>query len=293
MSALILDGHKAASVLLEELRPKVKKLNPKLVVVQVGNDPASESYIRQKVKSCGEVGLRCEYRRLPVDVSFEELASVIQELNANSDVTGFIIQLPLPKHLHDREPEVIRMIEPSKDVDGFTAYNLGKMFLSTEFEHLPPATPGGIIALLEHYKIPIAGKNVTVVGRSNIVGKPIAVMLLNRDATVTVCHQRTEDLGQRTRDADILVSAVGKQNLITADMVKDEAVVIDVGIVRTENGLAGDVDFKAVKNKAFAITPVPGGVGPMTVASLIRNVVRAAERNRGGDQRSDGRNVAM
>ncbi|MFA7682025.1 MAG: bifunctional 5,10-methylenetetrahydrofolate dehydrogenase/5,10-methenyltetrahydrofolate cyclohydrolase, partial [Candidatus Peribacteraceae bacterium] len=202
----------------------------------------------------------------------------VDELNADADVSGFIVQLPLPAHLEKYVPQVIRAIDPHKDVDGFHAYNLGKMFLSKEFEHLPPATPSGIIALLEHYAIPVEGKHAVIVGRSNTVGKPIAIMLLNRSATVTVCHRHTQDLPFFTKQADILIVAVGKHNLITADMVKPGAVVIDVGMNRTEEGLKGDVDFEAVKEIASAITPVPGGVGPMTVASLIQNCVRAKER---------------
>ena len=202
----------------------------------------------------------------------------IEELNADTDVSGFIVQLPLPKHLESHVPEIIRAIDPKKDVDGFGAYNLGKVFLSKEFEHLPPATPTGIIAMLDYYKIDVSGKHAVVVGRSNIVGKPVAVMLINRGATVTVCNSKTAYLAAMTKQADILISAVGKPKLITADMVKEGVVVVDVGMNRTEEGLQGDVDFEAVKEVASAITPVPGGVGPMTVASLLRNCVRAKER---------------
>ena len=278
MSATLLDGRKAASALLAELKPRIKTLDPKLVVVQVGEDPSSASYIKQKLKSCSEIGMRAEHRHIAATISFEALLKIIEELNADPKVTGFIVQLPLPPHLQPSVPKLIRAIDPKKDVDGFTAYNLGKVFLSQEFEHLPPATPAGIIALLEHYKVPIAGQHAVVVGRSNTVGKPLAVMLLNRGATVTVCHSRTKDLGLRTKEADLLISAVGKPRLVTSDMVKKGAVVIDVGINKIESGIAGDVDFDAVKEIASAITPVPGGVGPMTVASLIRNCVRAKER---------------
>jgi methylenetetrahydrofolate dehydrogenase (NADP+)/methenyltetrahydrofolate cyclohydrolase len=276
--AILLSGREAADALLGELSERVKALDPKLVVVQVGDDPASASYIKQKMKSCEKVGMRSEHRHLAADTTEEQLFAMIDELNKDSDVTGFIVQLPLPAHLQDLVPQVIRAIDPKKDVDGFGAYNLGKILLSKEFEHLPPATPSGIVALLEYYNIPVAGKHVVVVGRSNIVGKPIALMLLNRDATVTVCHSRTPDLGAITRQADILIAAVGKAKLITGDMVKQGVVVIDVGMSRTEDGLTGDVDFVTVEKKASAITPVPGGVGPMTVAGLIRNCVRAKER---------------
>ena len=278
MSATILSGREAADALLEELMPKVKRLDPKLVIVQVGEDPASASYIKQKFKSCEKVGLRSEHVHLPADTSYEELLKKIDGLNKDDDVSGFIVQVPLPDHLNDKIPQITRAIEPQKDADGFGAYNLGKMFLSAEYEHLPPATPSGIIRMLEHYKIPIEGKHAVVVGRSNIVGKPIAIMLLNRGATVSICHSKTPDLAAVTAQADILIAAVGKPKLITADMVKVGVVVIDVGVNRTDDGLCGDVDFESIKKKAAAITPVPGGVGPMTVASLIRNCVTAKER---------------
>ena len=280
MSALLLAGREAAKALLDALKPKIKPPDPKLVVVQIGENPASASYIRQKVKSCEAVGMRSEHKHLPEKTSLKELMSLIEDLNADGDVTGFIVQLPLPKHLESHVPEIIRAIDPKKDVDGFGAYNLGKMFLATEFEHLPPATPSGIIALLEHYKIDVAGKHAVIVGRSNIVGKPVAIMLLNRDATVMICHSKTKDLAAITKQADILIAAVGQPNLITGDMVKNGVVVVDVGMNQMDTGLVGDVDFNAVKQKASAITPVPGGVGPMTVASLIRNCVAAKERQK-------------
>lgn len=278
MSALLLDGRKVASEILTGLKPKVAKLNPKLVIVQVGDDPASASYIRQKLKSCAEIGMRHEHKHLSADITFNAFLKLIEELNRESDVTGFIVQLPLPDPLQARVPELIRAIDPKKDVDGFGAYNLGKMFLSREFEHLPPATPAGVILLLEHYKIKVTGKHAVVVGRSNTAGKPLAMMLLNRDATVTVCHSKTKDLGTCTKQADILAVAVGHPKLLTKEMVKPGAVVIDVGINEVSGKLVGDVDFDAVKEVASAITPVPGGVGPMTVACLLRNVVRAKER---------------
>jgi len=278
MAPLLLDGRAASRALLESLKSRVKELNPKLVVVQVGEDPASASYIRQKFKSCEAVGMRSEHKHLPKETTLEELMKVIEELNGDSDVSGFIVQLPLPDQLSPYVPQIIRAIDPKKDVDGFGAYNLGKMFLSQEFEDLPPATPSGIISLLEHFSIPVEGKHAVILGRSNIVGKPVGVMLLNRGATVTICHSRTKDIGLRTLEADILISAVGKAKLVTADMVKEGVVVVDVGMNKTDEGLVGDVDFDAVSKKASAITPVPGGVGPMTVASLIKNCVRAAER---------------
>ena len=278
MSALLLDGRLVAAELLTSLQKDVADLDPKLVVVQVGEDPASSSYIRQKIKSCDAVKMRHQHLHLPEETNLDDLMTIINDLNNDDDVTGFIVQLPLPKHLNEFVPQIIRQIDPKKDVDGFSAYNIGKMFLSTEFEHLPPATPSGVITLLEHYDIPFEGKNVTVVGHSNTVGKPLTTMFLNRNATVTTCNVYTKDLAHHTKDADILCVAVGKPNLITADMVKDGVVVVDIGITKTENGLCGDVDLEAVKEKAYAISPVPGGVGPMTVASLIRNCVRAKKR---------------
>ncbi len=278
MSALLLTGKEVADAIFKDLAPIVKKLDPKLVIVQAGDDAGSESYIRQKMKSCAAVGLRSEHIHLKSDVTKEKLFEVIDTLNGDSDVTGFIVQLPLPDHLQKFVPQVIKAIDPKKDVDGFGAYNLGKMFLSSEFEHLPPATPSGIIEMLKFYKIPVAGKHAVIVGRSNIVGKPLAVMLLNRDATVTVCHSKTKDLKALTLQADILIAAVGKPKMITKEYVKPGAVVIDVGTSRVDGKLTGDVDFNSVKEIASAITPVPGGVGPLTVASLIRNTVRAKER---------------
>ncbi len=276
--ALILSGREAADNLLQTLKPKVQELDPKLVVVQLGDDPASASYIKQKFKSCEKIGMRSEHRHLDPSITLEELMAMIDELNKDDDVSGFIVQLPLTDHLQPHVPQIIRAIDPGKDVDGFGAYNLGKMFLSKDYEDLPPATPAGIIALLDYYKIDVSGKHAVIVGRSNIVGKPIGIMLLNRNATVTICHHHTEDLASYTKQADILITAVGKVNLITADMVKDGVVVIDVGMNRTEDGLVGDADFEAIKEKASAITPVPGGVGPMTVASLMQNCVHAKER---------------
>ena len=278
MSALLLAGRPVADAILERLKPEVKALNPKLVVVQVGDDPASASYINQKLKSCEAVGMRHEHKHLPNATTLKELMSLIDDLNADADVTGFIVQLPLPKQLNSHVPDVIKAIDPKKDIDGFGAYNLGKMFLSTEFEHLPPATPSGVIEMLNYYNIDIEGKHAVVIGRSNIVGKPLSVMLLNRGATVTICHSKTKNLAEITRQADILCSAIGKPKMITKEMVKEGAVVIDIGVSHVDGKLQGDVDFEKVKYIASAITPVPGGVGPLTVASLIRNCVTAKQR---------------
>jgi len=277
MGAQILSGKEAAAALLEELKPKIQQLDPKLVIVQVGDDPGSETYIKQKLKTCSEVGMRTQHKHLPTETTREELLKTIRELNDDSSVTGFIVQLPLPPHLQHCMPEVQVSIHPDKDVDGFGPYNLGSTFLSAGQERIPPATPAGIITLLEFHKIPIEGKHAVVVGRSNTAGKPLAVMLLNRHATVTICHSRTKNLAELTRQADLLFVAVGTPKLITKDIVKPGAVVIDIGVNHTPEGIKGDVDFEAVKEIASAITPVPGGVGPMTVASLLRNVVKACD----------------
>jgi methylenetetrahydrofolate dehydrogenase (NADP+)/methenyltetrahydrofolate cyclohydrolase len=277
MPVLILSGKEAAEVLLEQLKPKVKELDPKLVIVQVGEDAASASYIKKKLELCTRVGMRSEHRHLRANTSLEELLGVIDSLNHDLEVSGFIVQLPLPHHLRAHIGSIVHAIDPRKDVDGFCDRNMGHLFLSQEEECLAPATPSGIIALLHHYDIPVAGKHVVIVGRSNIVGKPLAVMLLTRDATVTICHRKTLHVERYTLQADILLSAAGKPRMITANMVKPGAVVVDVGITRMDGKLIGDVDFEAVKEVSSAITPVPGGVGPMTVACLIKNCVRAKE----------------
>lgn len=281
MSAIILTGAEPAEAILESIKKDVKKLDPKLVIVQVGSDPASDSYIRKKLDSCKKVNMRHEHHQCRDNITQSEMFAEIKALNEDDDVTGYIIQLPLPSHLEKVQPLLFREIDPYKDVDGFTAYNLGKLFLSSEFEHLPPATPAGVVAMLDHYAIPVKGKHAVIVGHSNIVGKPLAAMLLNRDATVTVCHSLTKELKHHTLQADILVTAVGKPGLIDPDMIKKGAVVIDIGITQTIHGLRGDVDYAGALNVASAITPVPGGVGPMTVACLLKNCVTAKRRQLG------------
>lgn len=278
----LMDGRKVSKEILLGLKDEVARLHdshvhPKLVVILVGQDPASLSYIRQKQKACAETGIEWEQFDYETDVTTGQLIDKIHELNLDGDVHGILVQLPLPKDVY--APDVLRAIDPKKDVDGFTAYNLGKMFLSTEFEHLAPCTPLGVIRMLEYYDVEIKGAEVVVVGHSNIVGKPLAMMLLNRSATVTVCHIDTKDLASHTKRADILCVAVGKPNLITEDMVKDGAVVIDIGVNRKDDGkLVGDCDFENISKKASMITPVPGGAGPMTVACLMENTVTAAKR---------------
>lgn len=299
----ILDGRLVANKLLSELAVEVNSLklrhhvHPKLAVILVGQNPASLSYIRQKQKACDKVGIEWVQFDYSEEVSQKELLEKIEELNEDEKIHGVLVQLPLPGHLV--VPELLKAIDPKKDVDGFTAYNLGKMFLAPEFEHLAPCTPRGVIKILEHYEISVKGKEVVVVGHSNIVGKPLSTMLLNRNATVTTCHIDTQDLAFHTKRADILCVAVGKVNLITADMVKDGVVVVDIGINRIDNPkfdpekdegkgnkkykLVGDTDFEGLGEKASYITPVPGGAGPMTVACLMENTVTAAKRLNGMD----------
>jgi methylenetetrahydrofolate dehydrogenase (NADP+)/methenyltetrahydrofolate cyclohydrolase len=277
--AKILDGKALSQELIESVKKRAEKLKPALAVIMVGRNPASLSYVRNKKRACEQAGIKYIEFNYPDSISQEDLIKKIHDCNRDDSINGFIVQVPLPAHIS--VPLVIRAIDPAKDVDGFHAYNLGKMFLSPEFEDLPPATPLGIVKLLDYYNIPIQGKEVVVVGASNIVGKPVSIMMLNRNATVTTCHIYTQDLKSHTKKADILIVAVGKINLITADMVKKGAVVVDVGINRRTDGtLCGDVDFEAVSKKASYITPVPGGVGPMTVAALILNTVRATERQK-------------
>ncbi len=277
-----MDGRKVSKEMLLNISREVNNLkldhiHPKLAVILVGKDPASLSYIAQKQKACTKTGIDWVQFDYEPDIDTDFLIKKIRELNEDETIHGILVQLPLPKHVY--VPDVLKAIDPRKDVDGFTAYNLGKMFLNTEFEHLAPCTPRGVIRLLEYYEVETEGKEVVMVGHSNIVGKPLSVMLLNRNATVTTCHVHTKDLKSHTKRADILCVAVGKQNLITEDMVKEGATVIDIGINRRDDGsLCGDVDFENVSKKASNITPVPGGVGPMTVACLMENTVTAAKR---------------
>jgi len=279
MSAKILDGKALSEKLIDSVRAKARKFKPTLAVILVGEDPASLTYIKNKKTACEQAGIQYVEFRYPLKTTQKTLLAKIEEINRDKKINGVIVQMPLPPQLS--APLLMRAIDPKKDVDGFHAYNLGKMMLSPEFEDLPPATPLGIVKLLDYYDIPVQGKEVVVIGASNIVGKPLSVMLLNRNATVTTCHIYTKNLAAHTRRADVLISAVGKINLVTAPMIKRGAVVIDVGINRDKKGkLCGDVDFKAVSRKASYISPVPGGVGPMTVAALILNTIRATERQK-------------
>jgi len=278
----LLDGRKVADELLENLKIEVESLqqrniSPKLVVILVGDNPASLSYIKQKRKACEKTGILWEQINYDESVTTKELIEKIEELNKRDDIHGILVQLPIPQHIFT--PDVLKAIEPKKDVDGFTAYNIGKMFLSTEFENLPPCTPAGVIKMLDYYNINVEGMDAVIVGASNLVGKPLTTMLLNRGATTTTCHIKTKDLKSHTLRADLLCVAVGKRNLITEDMVKEGVIVVDIGTNKKEDGkLCGDTDFENISKKASYITPVPGGVGPMTVACLMENTVKAAKR---------------
>ncbi len=282
MSAQLLDGKFFASQIKEETRRKIEILKqqyditPGLTVVIVGENPASQIYVANKHKTSLELGVNSQVIRLPEQVSKEELLTVIDGLNREPAVHGILVQLPLPEHIKPYESEILEAIQPVKDVDGFHPVNVGK--LATGQEELVPCTPHGCIRLLELAGLPIKGKRAVVLGRSNIVGKPMFHLLLARHATVTVCHSRTQDLAAVTREADILVAAIGKPKFVTGDMVKPGAVVIDVGINRVgDKKIVGDVDFDAVKEVASAITPVPGGVGVLTIAMLLCNTVKAAQ----------------
>jgi methylenetetrahydrofolate dehydrogenase (NADP+)/methenyltetrahydrofolate cyclohydrolase len=280
--ALVIDGKALAAEIKANLKEKVNKMKeegnlPGLAVIIVGSDPASQVYVRNKCKDCEEIGVYSEEYALPENTTQEELESLIEKLNEDKKISGILVQLPLPRHLDEKA--VINKISPKKDVDAFHPANVGKIMIG-DYDFLP-CTPAGVMELIEKAGVEVTGKKCVVVGRSNIVGKPQAMLLLHKNGTVTICHSKTPDLKKECLDADILVAAVGKAKLITADMVKPGATVIDVGMNRDENGkLCGDVDFDAVKEIAGAITPVPGGVGPMTRAILMKNTVHAAEINK-------------
>jgi len=277
MTATVLDGAALAAKIRAGVRDEAAELGEiGLATVLVGEDPASQVYIRLKHEAAEEVGIRAVDRRLPKETSEEELLGLVEELNADDSIDGILVQTPLPGQIE--EPRVMRTIDPAKDVDGLHPFNAGQLF----FGHptLVPATPLGIMALLSEHRIPVAGARAVVVGRSLIVGRPVAMLLLHDNATVTICHSRTDDLARHTLDADILVVAVGQAGVVAADMVKAGGAVVDVGMNRTEAGLVGDIDPGAAERAAF-MTPVPGGVGPMTIAMLLGNTVRAARYRRG------------
>jgi methylenetetrahydrofolate dehydrogenase (NADP+) / methenyltetrahydrofolate cyclohydrolase len=279
MSAIILDGKKISEEIKKELRADILKLKkgnviPGLAMVLVGDNPASKVYVRYKEKISRELEILSRIFQFPENIKEDDLLELIEGLNKDEKIHGILVQLPLPKSLD--EQKIISTINLNKDVDCFHPDNIGKMFLN--YPTFFPCTPGGILEMFKRQAIEVLRKNIVIVGSSNIVGKPLAVMLLNAGATVTVCHSETRNLKELTKEADILISAVGKPGLITADMVKQGAVVVDVGISRGNDGkLYGDVDFSEVSKKAGAITPVPGGVGPMTVAMLIKNTIQAAK----------------
>ena len=276
--AIILDGKALSKKIKEQVKVEVEELNkkniyPKLAVIMVGDDKASQVYVRNKSKACETTGIKYEEFLLPESTQMDELLSLIEKLNKRDDIHGILLQSPVPKHLDIYD--AFKAIDYRKDVDGFSPINIGRLTLNRQT--FISCTPHGIIKLLKEYNIEIEGANAVIIGRSNIVGKPLSQCLLNENATVTICHSKTKNIGEITKNADILISAVGKPKFVTEDMVKENAVVIDVGINRTENGLIGDVDFENVSKKASYITPVPGGVGPMTIAMLMHNVVIAAK----------------
>lgn len=278
--ATILDGKAVSAAVKQEVRAEVEVLREKglqvgLAVIIVGDNPASRTYVNNKKKACAEAGIHSEEYALPASTTMDELLALIDELNHKDSIHGILCQLPLPEGLDEKA--VIAAIAPEKDVDAFSVGNVGHIMIG-DYSFLP-CTPAGIMEMLKYYNIPIAGKECVVIGRSNIVGKPMAMLLLQQNGTVTICHSKTQNLAEVTRRADILVAAVGIPHFVKADMVKDGAVVVDVGMDRDENGkLCGDVDFAAVEPKVSYITPVPGGVGPMTIATLLKNTVTAAKQ---------------
>lgn len=275
----IIDGKLVAKVTREQIKQEVERLKALnypnaigLAVILVGDDPASQVYVRNKIKACDEVGIKSFLCKLPAESTFDEVAGTIRYLNENPDVSGMILQLPLPKHLD--ENSLLDLIDPEKDVDGCHYVQKGRLW--TGRDSLVACTPYGVMKLLEYYDISLQGKNAVVIGRSNLVGKPLAQLLLDKNCTVTICHSKTQNLAEITSRADIVCVAIGKAKFLTSDMVKNGAVVIDVGMDRDENGkLCGDVDFDTVAPKCSFITPVPGGVGPMTVTMLLANTVKA------------------
>ncbi|MBO1881357.1 bifunctional methylenetetrahydrofolate dehydrogenase/methenyltetrahydrofolate cyclohydrolase [Lactobacillus helveticus] len=275
----VLDGKTFANLLGQNLKEKVKKLKdegitPHFCVINIGDDPASKIYVRTKKRRAEKMGIIQDIYQMPADTKQEEAIALIDKLNADPAINGLMVQLPAPKQIDT--DALIERIDPNKDADGLTPANIGNLWMDKHF--VEPATAEGIIALLKHYEIPLEGKNVVIIGRSNIVGKPLAALMLEQNATVTIAHSRTKNLGEITKKADVLVSATGQAFLVKADMVKDGAVVVDVGMNHVDGKLVGDVDFDNVKEKASYITPVPGGVGPLTVQFLMEAVVKLTRR---------------
>ena len=280
MTATIIDGRAVSETMRAKMRSRVESLGlrglrPGLAVILVGEDAASQIYVRNKAKACENIGMHSEVHRYSQHTQQDTILAKISELNDDARIHGILVQLPLPDQVDNMK--VLETISPDKDVDGFHRHNVGA--LVTGQSDFPPCTPQGVMALLDYYQVPIEGSNAVVIGRSNIVGKPMALMLLTRSATVTICTSKTRDLSQFTKIADIVVSAVGRVGLVTTDMIKEGAAIIDVGMNRLPDGkLVGDVDFEHVREKAGCITPVPGGVGPMTITMLLANTLKAAER---------------
>lgn len=275
----IIDGKAISAAVKEAVKSEVAQLKEKaittgLAVIIVGEDPASKVYVSNKKKACEALGMISREYALPENTTEDELISLIEKLNSDKEINGILCQLPLPKHINEKK--VIDSIIPEKDVDAFHPQNVGKIMIG-DYDFVP-CTPAGIMEMLKYENIDVSGKRCVVIGRSNIVGKPMAMLLLHKNGTVTVCHSKTENLKEICREADILVAAVGRANFVTADMVKEGAVVIDVGMNRVDGKLCGDVDFDSVKDKTSAITPVPGGVGPMTIAMLMKNTLTAAKK---------------
>ena len=270
---MILEARNIKKEIINDLHDKVSKLNsiPFLVVIQVGDNPASNTYIRNKAKMCEQVGYKFELKKYPEDITEEYLLQEIDKLNKDNSVNAILVQMPLPKHIN--ESIIENSINPLKDVDGLTDINMG--MLSHKKDTLYPCTAIGIIDLLDYYKIPIEGQNIVIIGRSNLVGRPLLELFINRNATVTLCHSHTKNLQEITKQADILVVAIGKKKYITKDMVKDNSIIIDVGINKDNDTICGDVDYDNVIDKVNSITPVPGGVGQMTVAELAKNILKA------------------
>ncbi len=276
---ILLDGKSLAQKIQNKIKEEVDLLKkasitPGLAVILIGDDPASQVYVKKKAEACKAVGIYSVVHEMPENIKEETILQTIKLMNENQNINGILVQLPLPKHIN--QTKILEAIDPKKDVDGFHPYNMGRLFL--DLDSFVPCTPLGVMKIFEEYGIKLQGKNVCIVGASNIVGKPMAALLLNEFATVDICHIYTKDLKEHTKRADIVIVGVGKAGLITEDMVKDDAIVIDIGINRLESGkLAGDVDFENVSKKCSHITPVPGGVGPMTIAMLLSNTIKATK----------------
>ncbi len=279
---MLIDGRKISSEIKVELKEEIEKLKnekgriPGLATIIIGKDKASQIYVGSKVKTCSEIGIQSFLYELAEDIEEKEVLKLIEELNIRSEVDAILVQLPLPKQISEKK--IMNTIIPSKDVDCFSNENIGKMFLNPNTD-IRPCTPAGILELLSRYSVKLEGKNVVILGRSNIVGKPIAIMLISSGATVTVCNSKTVDLEKIIKKADILISAIGKSKFIKKEMIKENAIIIDVGINRVDGKITGDVDFDDVIDKVSMITPVPGGVGPMTIAMLLKNTVNMYRRN--------------